>query len=53
MDGFTESTDSLNLKNLNLNRTQAAKKAEKMPFFVPGNLDLQTRPSKGPNTSSV
>jgi len=36
------------------NRTQAAERAEKFLFF-PGDLDLdlQTRPSKGPNTSSV
>jgi len=28
-------------------------KGQKMPFFVPGDIDLKTRPSEGPNTSSV
>ena len=38
----------------NINRTQAAQRAENA-FFVPGDLDIdiQTRPSEGPNTSSV
>ena len=29
------------------------RKGQKMLFFVHGNLDLQTRPSKGQNTSSM
>jgi len=37
----------------NINRTPPAERAEKCCFFVPGDLDLQTRPSEGPNMSSV
>jgi len=29
------------------------RKGRKMPFFVLDDLDLQTRPSEGPNTSSM
>ena len=36
----------------NINCTQAAERAENA-VFVPCDLDLQTRLSKGPNTSSV
>jgi len=35
-----------------INRTQAAETAEECRF-VPGDLDLQTRPSEGPNTPFV
>ena len=37
---------------LNINCTQAAERP-KMSFFVPGDLDLQTRQSEGRNMSSV
>ena len=43
----------------NLNRTQAAERADKWrfcfqwPWSLTFDLDLQTRPSEGPNTSSV
>jgi len=36
----------------NINRTDAAEWPKK-PFFVPGDLDLQTHPSEGPNTASM
>jgi len=36
----------------NINHMQATKRA-KNAFFVPGDLDLQTCPSEGHNTSSV
>jgi len=35
----------------NINRTQATERAKKCCFFCPGDLDLQTRPSDGPNMS--
>jgi len=42
---------------ININRTQAAERGRKMPFLslvtLTFDLDLQTRPSEGPNTSSV
>jgi len=34
----------------NTYRTQAVKRAEKLPF---SDLDIQTHPSEGPNTSSL
>jgi len=41
----------------NINRTQAAERAEKCHFLsmvtLTFDLDLQTRPSEGPNTSAL
>jgi len=51
---FLERNLKLEAKDVlpNINRTQAAKRAENSGF-VPVDLDLQTRPSERPNTSSV
>jgi len=38
---------------LNPTHFTSPRKGQKMPFFVPGDLDLQTRPTEGPNVFRV